>query len=229
MVREPETGADSWRGSIAMAMERVKSLTTAEQRLHHAILRAFPQVGGPPDAAWLVAQATVTGAAVAELAAKDVIQLDLATGAIVAAYPFSGVATAHQVTVAGGPPVSAMCAIDALGIPFMLGVDATVYSVDPMTSETIRIEVQGGQATWEPATACMFAGRVEGDGPVSQTLCPTINFFVSPASAEAYAAAHPEVTGTVLDQADAVRSGQRSFGEMLTPGGAPCTTSRCAS
>jgi hypothetical protein len=230
MGEEPQVDVAGWRENVAMVMERAGTLTPAEQQLHHAILRAFPRLGGAPDAAWLAAHAVQAGAKVTELAAKDVIQLDPASGVIVAAYPFSGVPTAHKVEIAGGMPVYAMCAIDALGIPFMLGVDAVVRSIDPMTGETIRINVREGTATWEPVTACMFAGCVEGDGPVSQTLCPTINFFVSPASAEAYAAAHPEITGQVLAQAAAVRSGRCSFGELLSTGpdvcAPPCESTR---
>lgn len=229
---EPEsTASEQWRGGAASAMERVGTLTVAERQLHHAILRAFPRFGGPPPAAWLAEQAETAGpssrAALEDPAAKDVIQLDPATGVIVTAYPFSGVPTPHRVEVAGGQPVYAMCAIDALGIPFMLGLDATLLSTDPVTSETIRITVCDGAATWQPATACMFAGCISGEGPISRTLCPMINFFASSASAEVYAAAHPEVTGTVLDQPSAVRSGRRSFGEMLSPAGASCTTDCC--
>jgi hypothetical protein len=228
MTTEPTTTeqAENWRQGAASAQERVNQLTPAERALHHAILRGFPQNGGPPSLAWLAQQAP--DATLADLAAKDVIQLDPESGAIVAAYPFSGVPTAHLVTVSGGAPVFAMCAIDALGIPFMLGVDATVYSEDPMTRETIRITVRDGQATWEPATACMFAGCVDGAGPIAQTLCPMVNFFVSPASAEAYAAAHPDVRGTILDQAAAVRSGQRTFGAMLTGEGQSCSDDCCS-
>jgi hypothetical protein len=228
MTTEPTitNEAESWRQGAASAQERVNRLTEAERALHHAVLRGFPQFGGPPPLAWLTDQAprvTLT-----DLAAKDVIQLDPQTGAIVAAYPFSGVPTTHRVTVNGGATVYAMCAIDALGIPFMLGVDATVRSEDPMTGDTIRIEVRNGQATWEPAMACMFAGCVDGAGPIAQTLCPMVNFFSSPASAEAYAAAHPDVRGNILYQAAAVRSGQRTFGAMLT-GEGPTRSDDCCS
>jgi hypothetical protein len=228
MTTEPTTTEqpEAWRQGAASAQARVNQLTEAEQALHHALLRGFPQFGGPPPTAWLAEQ--VPGVALMDLAAKDVIQLDPETGASVAAYPFSGVPTAHRVTVAGGVPVYAMCAIDALGIPFMLGVDATVVSEDPMTGEAITIEVRDGQAMWDPATACMFAGCVDGAGPIAQTLCPMVNFFASPASAEAYAVAHPEVRGNILDQAAAVRSGQRSFGAMLT-GEGPTGTDDCCS
>jgi hypothetical protein len=42
-------------------------------------------------------------------------------GAVAVGYPFSRTPTRHRVQLAGTPPVWAMCAIDALGIPQMTG------------------------------------------------------------------------------------------------------------
>jgi hypothetical protein len=42
-------------------------------------------------------------------------------GQIDIAYPFSRQPTGHIVRLTGHPPVAAMCAIDALGIPLMTG------------------------------------------------------------------------------------------------------------
>jgi hypothetical protein len=214
-------------------MDRTGTLTPQERQLHHALLRGFPHFGGPPPTVWLAEQAAAAGLsperALGQLAAKEVLQLDPASGAIVAAYPFSGLPTAHRVRINGGEPLWAMCAIDALGIPFMLGEDAEVESRDPITGEPIRITVRAGEATWEPATACVVVGCAEGDGPVSQTLCPTVNFFASPASAEVYAAAHPEVDGQILNQESALRSGVASFGLLLQDeGGGACAEPCCS-
>jgi hypothetical protein len=55
--------------------------------------------------------------ALGALAAADLVHSDPASGTIGVAYPFSGRPTSHQVELAGGPTVSAMCALDALGIP----------------------------------------------------------------------------------------------------------------
>lgn len=213
-------------------VERAAGLTPVERRLYHAILRAFPARGGPPDLAWIAAEARTLGqepaAAIAALVAKDVLQVDPATGVITAAYPFSGVPTPHRVTIAGGRTVYAMCAIDALGIPFMLGLDATVESADPVSGELVRIFIGDGVATWAPETARVVVGCAEGDGPTSAVLCPTINFFASVDTAEAYAAAHPEIEGRILEQGAAVESGRCSFGLLLTDAdGASCAAACC--
>jgi hypothetical protein len=41
-------------------------------------------------------------------------------------YPFSGRYTTHQVALAGGPTVPAICAVDALSIPQMPGRDGLI-------------------------------------------------------------------------------------------------------
>jgi hypothetical protein len=56
----------------------------------------------------------------AELDREDFLTLG-AGGTIRAAYPFSATQTPHRVRIAGGAEVWSMCAIDALGIPAMLG------------------------------------------------------------------------------------------------------------
>jgi hypothetical protein len=197
-----------------------RELGPAVTDFYHALLRAFPDFGGPPDTAWMEREAAARGldaeAALAALSAADVIQRDPATGAITVAYPFSGVPTAHVVTAVGGKPVHAMCAIDALGIPFMLGRDATVVSSDPWTGEEVCVTLRDGAAHWAPDEAVVLYGKNGGDGPTSAQFCPTINFFASPPSAEAYQQAHPHLVDVhLLDQDAALRSGIRTFGNLL--------------
>lgn len=191
-------------------------LQPEETELYWAVMQAFPEVGGPPPLAWVTDRATALGLDVetvlAEFAARDLIQRDPETGAITAAYPFSGVPTPHQVTVAGGRPVSSMCAVDALGIPFMFGRDAVVRSLDPTDGTPIRVDVRDGVARWHPADAVVVVGSVGDAGASAATRCPFINFFASRQTAEAYLQSHPTVTGTVLDRDAALEAGKRVFG-----------------
>lgn len=146
------------------------------------------------------------------MAERDLIHRDPATGAITSAYPFSGRPTPHRVEVRGGRPVYAMCAVDALGIPFMVGQDATVVSHDPATGEPVRVEIAAGQARWDPPTAVVFVPASDADGPAALTRCPHVNFFHSPAAVDAYLRAHPGVQGHLLTAAEAVEAGRRVFG-----------------
>jgi hypothetical protein len=143
---------------------RAATLRRAEYQFYRMVLLAFPAIGGPPDRASvrrLARQYAVPlDATLARMTAQDLIQRDPTTGAIRAAYPFSGVPTAHHVTLpvgpnlaatrdaasrsTGGDPIQlyAMCALDALGIPLMLHRDALITSADALTGEAVQVTVQ---------------------------------------------------------------------------------------
>jgi hypothetical protein len=83
------------------------------QAFHRRLLKAFVTGTGAPDAAVVARRAAELGldpeAALAALAAADLVHTDPATGSISIAYPFSGRPTPHRVELAGGPAVFAMC------------------------------------------------------------------------------------------------------------------------
>ncbi|MGD9891766.1 MAG: alkylmercury lyase family protein [Dehalococcoidia bacterium] len=210
-----------------MTYARAEQLTADDATFYQTILREFPRRGGPPDAAWLAAEAAARGldaeATLAHLAQHDLIVRDPATGTIRSMYPFSAAPTPHRVSVEGARPVYAMCAVDALGIPFMLERDAVIESLDPTTDMPIRVEVRGGEARWEPPTAAVLTASIEeAQGPKAISCCPVINFFATAEAAEAYRAAHPAVAGRVLTQEEAVAHGKRYFGGLLAPDGPTC-------
>ncbi|MBT2445280.1 alkylmercury lyase [Streptomyces sp. ISL-36] len=187
--------------------------------VHQAVLRHFAATGRPPEPAVLEPVAAEEGwtaaDVLAELNREDFLLLDQ-DGRIRAAYPFSAVPTAHRVTIAGGAQVWSMCAIDALGIPAMLGRDAVITSSDPITGETVTVTSDSGGTTWEPATAVVFVGRRGTSGPAAEICCDTLNFFTSPASAETWTMRHPEARGQILGQARAEEIGREIFGPLLT-------------
>jgi Alkylmercury lyase len=199
--------------------------------VHQQVLLAFGDAGRAPALPGLEAAAARYGrtaaGALADLHAGDFIQLDEA-GRIRAAYPFSAVPTPHVVRIDGGPRVHAMCAIDALGMAAMLGRAVTIASTDTRTGQPIMVTVtkNGTDAAWEPPSTVVFRGCLAScaDGPAlpaAQVSCGHVNFFATPASAAAWAAAHPEVTGETLGQAAALRLGREIFGPLLAGAGEP--------
>ena len=85
-----------------------------------------------PDLEGRIVQVILTGvdadgeAAVARLEAKD---LALARdGQVLLAYPFAGMPTAFSVLLPGGRQRYAVCAIDALGMPALLGEPVVIRS-----------------------------------------------------------------------------------------------------
>ncbi|MER8046563.1 alkylmercury lyase family protein [Streptomyces sp. NPDC094032] len=188
--------------------------------VHRAVLRHFAATGRAPEPAALEQTAAEAGRTAAEVLAEldreDFLTLG-GEGRIQAAYPFSAVPTRHSVTIAGGAQVWSMCAIDALGIPSMLGRDAVITSSDPITGDPVTVTSEDGRTTWEPSTAVVFVGRRGGAGPAAEVCCDTLNFFTTPASAETWAARHrTDVTGQIVDQAQAEDIGRQTFGHLLT-------------
>ena len=199
------------------------------------VLRSFATAGRPPAAPALAETAarygTTADAVLARLHTTDILRLG-PHGEIRAAYPFSGVPTRHVVDIDGGPRVHAMCAIDALGIAAMLGSRVVITSADPGTGGPVAVTVQadGKTAAWQPRTAVVFSGQRFPAGPddagpgspampaAAEVCCGYMNFFVSDASAAAWAGTHPEVTGSVLDQIAALHEGRAIFGPLLAGG-----------
>jgi Alkylmercury lyase len=167
---------------------RSATLPQAQYRFYRAVLLTFPHRGGPPDRellGHLARQFDVDlEATLTTLASRDLVQRDPTTGAITAAYPFSGVPKPHRVTLLTDPQGSAgtrlyaMCALDALGMPLMLHRPALVTSVDALTGAAVRVRiwqeeeeeedpardaggaesgVPGWRAAWDPATAVVYA------------------------------------------------------------------------
>jgi hypothetical protein len=196
-------------------------LAAGPRAVYQAVLRAFADTGRPPGPGELEDTARrhglAAGQALAGLAAADVLGLD-GQGRIRMAYPFSASPTPHVVAIAGGPRVYSMCAIDALGIPPMLGTDAVIISSDPLAGAPVTVTFCGVQASWDPSGAVVFAGCADCDGPSEQVSCGYLNFFASPASARQWASEHSGITGSVLDQAQAEAVGADTFGSLLRGG-----------
>jgi hypothetical protein len=205
----------------AMAM-RAGRLSGPARQVHQAVLAAFITTGQPPPAAELDRLIRPGGDPAqvrAELTQADLLAFTPG-GEIRAAYPFSPAPTPIRVRWDGGPQVHAMCAIDALGTSAMLGRPITITATEPGTGRAITVTVDGDLARWAPRTAVVFAGEA-GDEccPSADRCCGYISFFTTGRAARAWARRHPEVTGTVLRRAGALRIGIDTFGALLQPAG----------
>ncbi|PXY32123.1 alkylmercury lyase family protein [Prauserella muralis] len=215
-------GADTDDAASALRGVRARAAPAdpAERAVHQLILRSFAAHGVAPGRSTLATAAAPSGDRIddvlARLHERDVIRTDR-HGRIRAAYPFSAVPTRHRVRLEGGPEVSAMCMIDALGMPFMLGVDATIATVAPDTHEPITVTVTDGHVACDPARTVVFVGTENAAGPSADVCCDHLNAFPHPDAARAWAAAHPGVAGDILDIHGAARLGAHIFGGLLDP------------
>jgi hypothetical protein len=196
---------------------RAEHLPDSLRQVHRAILCHFAATGAVPTDADIRAGAGMADLDIAkalrELAREDLVAVDSA-GRLVAAYPFSPTPTPHRVSF-GDVEVFAMCAIDALGMPFMLGTDAAIASVDPHTGRSVRVAITNGAATFQPVEAVVVYAATGDAGRSVDTCCSTINFFTSASSAQAWINAHPNLAATVLDQDQAVTLGRDIFEPLL--------------
>lgn len=218
-VQDAQPGGVDWRDPVGRGGRgRLAPAEGGLRVVQQQVLRHFATTGSAPDTAALEQVAAragrPAGELVAELAAQDFLTLD-DQGRIRAAYPFSAAPTAHRVAIAGGAEAWSMCAIDALGIPVMLGRAAVITSTDPVTGDPVTVTATGGRMEWQPTTGVVFVGRRCCDGPAADVCCDALNFFTSDATAEQWAAEHPDVVGQVLDQADAEQLGAQIFGHLL--------------
>lgn len=181
--------------------------------VHQAVLRHFAAAGADVLRPVAAAHGRTVHAVPAELAREDFLTLDEA-GSIQAAYPFSAVPTRHRVRV-GDVEVWSMCAIDALGIPAMLGRDGVISSTDPVTGEAVSVTATSGTTVWEPPRAVVFIGRRPGSGPAAAVCCDALNFFTSRASASTWARAHPGTPVRIIEQARAEEIAAQTFGPLL--------------
>jgi len=212
-----ESLRDSERGGVAA---RLSSVPADVRQLHREVLRAFLATGRSPHPDDLPLTAGIDrDAAFEQLADLDVVRLG-ADGHVLVAYPFSGEPTGHSVHLdddgggGAGPVLHAMCAIDALGIPLMTGLDGVIESTDP-DGQPVHIVCRGDDWRWGPADTAVLLAQSSGCGSAADCLCPTVTFHASHRRAEEHLRNRPDLTGVVLDQAQAVQVARRSFGTLL--------------
>ncbi|MFC4951000.1 organomercurial lyase [Pseudonocardia sp. GCM10023141] len=208
---------------------RLATLSGEVRALHREILLAFLTTGQPPHRNDLPpTDGLDRGDAFAQLTGLDIVQLD-ADGYVVVAYPFSGRPTGHTAQLDSpdngtAPVLQAMCAIDALGIPLMTGLDGEISSSDPDDQQPIRVERRGDTWTWTPPDAAVLLAQSSGCGSAADLLCPTVTFHTSHQSAEEHLRTRPDLTGVVLEQTHALTVARQSFGTLLHPDPDTATT-----
>jgi hypothetical protein len=125
------------------------------------------------------------------------------------------VPTAHRVILDGAPPVYAMCAVDALGLPPMTGRDGRITSSDPANGRPVAVTVHGGSYAWEPASAVVTHSVARPDGgTLAAYSCPLANFHTGTAIAQAFISGRG-TTMVILDQGAAVELATCEFGALL--------------
>lgn len=205
--------------TVAKRLTQAK-LSDVEERVRRYILKHFADTGHAP---WLseiqrglgLPSAEDAAAILGRLHAADLIVYEAGTTRINAAYPFSSEGTAHRVQI-GDRWLHALCAIDALAIPFMLDASALIRSECFWCHAPIEVRVEDSEvAGHHPANLVVWYPEKESCGCVATSRCVLINFFCSPDDLAAWRAANPDEEGTVLSLQEAMDAGRIIFGSLL--------------
>ena len=205
--------------TVARRLAQAK-LSQIEDRTRRYILRHFADTGRAPGLSDLrrelqLASQGDAAAILTSLDAADLIVYEPATASITAAYPFSGKPTGHRVEI-GDRTLHALCAIDALGIPFMLDAPGVIRSGCFWCHAPIGVHVEGGgiAAHW-PASVVAWYPEKESCGCTATSRCILINFFCSEDHLVAWRDGNPGEQGTALTLGEAVEAGRMIFENLL--------------
>lgn len=137
----------------------------------------------------------------AEFGIRRVPESDL----LAVAWPLANVPTGITVTVEGGKPVQARCAIDSLGVSKMLGKKTTVDAETRDGKTKLHVVVDGDKlVSADPPDAVVFKGAS----------CDAMLFFSSQAGLDGWKKSHGIEGGEVFSMTDAVTHGAGIFGRF---------------
>jgi hypothetical protein len=165
------------------------SLPPLEKRVRTAAFQAIYR--GEKLSAAQLAHRLAEPAERVQMAVRSLLERGLVTadgtGRLTGSHGLSLVPSDHRVTFDVGQRY-VWCAVDAVGIPAALGVDAEVTSRCFFCGEPVALTIEKGEPQ-SPSADLLFIGLgVAGStGRINDDLCPMINFFCSRGHAEAWA------------------------------------------
>ncbi len=147
----------------------------------------------------------------------DIIHLSDDNSVISAAYPFSNVKTKHIINFKGNhfKQVYAMCAIDALGIPFMFNTDLKIYSECFYSNEKIEIVITNKLIDSVTPEETMVWYDMELSCCAAENQCSKLNFFSSIENFEKWKKLNESRNGYLLNLYEALYLGERFFKNRL--------------
>ena len=185
-------------------------------RLHRSLIEAVLATGTVPSVQELAARLETTDASIhselTTLAAADYLARG-DSGQVSCLYPFSTTRTPHIVVI-DGQPRFAMCSIDALGIPAMLGQELEMSGRCAACDAPIALRVAPGTILTATPPETMIVARRDEAEPAFAACCPFTVFVCGQEHADAFAR---RVAGThALSLAEALTHAEAIFGDLLT-------------
>jgi Alkylmercury lyase len=209
------------------ALNRLKSILPLKERqeacgeqvkaLHQQILRSFVTRGRILSRDEMVSGLSDPEAAIEALKSHDMVVFG-ADGEPVGAYPFTMEAREHEVQV-NGNRVNAMCALDALSVSPMFGVETQITSRCRVTGDPVTIRQFGSVIhNLDEAGDIRFGivwGAANADSCCADSLCTEMIFLRDGEIARQWLAEDPG-NREVFSLQEAVEFGSRFFVPLMS-------------
>jgi mercuric reductase len=159
---------------------------------HRLILHSFATTGRPPGLDVIGRAAELDGAAVVDRLSSDDLIVE-ADGRIEGAYPFSLEPTPHVLSI-GGFQVYAMCALDAVAVAPVFGLEVVTASRCAVTDAPIRVHQHGAMVeTFKPTDLRVGVRWQQPDGCAAHSMCRDMVFLSDLDTAERWRGETPTV------------------------------------
>jgi hypothetical protein len=199
-----------------------KLLTNEENDIRHYILTQTPVLGRIPSIErikenYSELRKEKIDSILNKLHEMDVIRFDEDMKTIIVAYPFSGLKTPHLVEIKkeGYKEVYSMCAIDALGISFMVGCDISINSRCYHCKDVIRIEIENNTITSLSPIDIVVWFDIDYSCCAASSMCKNTNFFSSKQHFAKWRKSEPKRNGYLLKIEEAFCLGRLFFENRL--------------
>lgn len=200
-----------------------KGLSKDENSIRHYILSQSPILGRIPSIEEINKEFTQMNqeeiqAILKTLDKIDVIHLDEEYKTkIVAAYPFSGYKTAHLIKFRKNEykDIYSMCAVDALGINFMLNCDLSINSKCLHCNDEVNIRIEDNEIVYLNQENVVVWFDMEYSCCAATSLCKNINYFSSPHHFKEWQHNKPTRKGSLLQIQEAFYLGKLFFEKRL--------------
>lgn len=215
---EVKQAEELWDAEFQGKWQERRALDPLARAVLHAVLERFHAEEGPVKVDEVTAlvpgrDPAEVSEAIARLDKKDLILVQ--DGQVMLAYPFSGTPTAFLVVLPDGRERYAVCAIDALGVPAMLGHRVTIRSHCYHCREPIEIHARRDGPIGGAEIMVWVGERGDIRQKACTSICRTLNFFRSEEHLRPWRAAHPDLPGAAALLEEAFKVGARIFGELL--------------
>ena len=179
--------------------QRQRQLDSELQGVHRAILRSLAATGRPlrsTEIAGLLADGEATSA-LAHLSGQDLIVVDSDSGESIGAYPMTTETTPHRLSV-NGNELHAMCAVDALAVSPMFGVETRIESQCDVTQCPVRLQQRGMEILRAEPSADLRVG-IHWQDPsdcAAHSLCREMVFLRDPLASKEWQGDEADVRQT---------------------------------